>query len=98
MAAKTDKKYITSFLESDQAGIRDAYKTMKWPFIAFVRSSCTQLDDIYLEDVYHESFLRMQQNILLGKLTTDNLSGSLLCYLEKSASMWPWRWCGSIRR
>lgn len=78
----TDKDFIASLYNSDQTGIKQAYIMMKKPFIAFVRSHCTQLSHGYLEDVYHEAFIRMQQNILLGKLTADNLVGTLTGYLQ----------------
>ena len=77
-----DAHYISALLKSKQSDIADAYKAMKKPFIAFVRSHCNQLESAYLEDVYHEAFIRLQQNILQGKLTADNLVGTLTGYLQ----------------
>lgn len=78
----SDTHYISALFASKQSVIAEAYKVMKKPFIAFVRSHCSQLDSDYYEDVYHEAFIRMQQNILQGKLTSDNLVGTLTGYLQ----------------
>ncbi len=65
----TDKQYIQAFLESEQRGIRKAYMQMKKPFLAFLHFRFSGLQDTDLEDAYHEAFLRLQQNILKGRLT-----------------------------
>lgn len=77
-----DSFYIEAIYSSKQEAIAEAYKAMKQPFIAFVRSHCTMLQPFYSEDVYHEAFIRMQQNILQGKLTPNNLDGTLSGYLK----------------
>lgn len=78
---ETDKQYIRAFLSNDQRLIRRAYEELQRPFLAFIRSHTPIREDFEM-DAYQEAFIRMQQNILYGRLTEDNLSTSLLGYLE----------------
>ncbi len=78
----TDKEYIQAFYNSNQQGIRDAYVTFKKGFLKFIKYKCPQLSDIFYEDVYHEAFVAVQQNILGGKLSEDTLTSSLSSYLN----------------
>lgn len=78
----TDGEYIQSFLDNNQNGIREAYDGMKERFIHFISFRCQELDAKYREDVYHEAFILLQQNILKGVITYDKLTTSLLGYLE----------------
>lgn len=78
----TDRAYIQSFLDKNQKGIREAYYGMKKRFIHFISFRCKELDAKYREDVYHEAFVRLQENILKGIITDEKLTTSLLGYLE----------------
>ncbi len=78
----TDSQYIQAFLESEQRGIRKAYLQIKKPFLAFLRFRFSGLQETDLEDAYHEAFLRLQQNILKGRLTSENLTTTLQSYLH----------------
>lgn len=78
----TDSAYIQAFYTSNQQGIREAYDGMKERFIHFISFRCKELDDKYREDVYHEAFVQLQENILKGVITDDKLTTSLLGYLE----------------
>ncbi len=78
----TDSQYIQAFLDNQQEGIYKAYTQMKKPFLAFLHSHFSGLQDTDLEDAYHEAFLRLQQNILTGRLTNEKLYTTLQSYLH----------------
>lgn len=78
----TDKEYIQAFYNSNQKGIKEAYVTFKKGFINFIKFKCPQLSDIFYEDVYHDAFMAVQQNILAGKINESMLTSSLSSYLN----------------
>lgn len=78
----TDKEYIQAFYNSNQLGIREAYVTFKKDFLSFIKFKCPLLSDIFYEDVYHDAFMAVQQNILAGKICEDTLTSSLSSYLN----------------
>ena len=55
---------------------------MKERFIHFISFKCQELNEKYREDVYHEAFMLLQQNILQGVISVDTLTTTLLAYLE----------------
>ena len=77
----TDIETIQAFLANDQQGIREAYYAWRMPFFQTVQIR-TGLDEDYLDDAYQEAVIRLQQHILTGRLTTNNLQRSLLAYLK----------------
>lgn len=78
----TDKEYIQAFYNSNQDGIKEAYVAFKKGFINFIKFKCPQLPDIFYEDVYHDAFMAVQQNILAGKIKESMLTSSLSSYLN----------------
>lgn len=78
----TDKGIIQAFLDNDQNGIRQAYYAWRVPFEHAIYAR-TRLDMEYMDDAYHEAFVRLQQHILTGRLTTDNIHSSLLAYMKE---------------
>lgn len=78
----TDKEIIQSFIDNDQYGIREAYYAWRVPFEQSVAYR-THLDDELMDDAYQESFIRLQQHILTGRLTVDNIEKSLLAYIKE---------------
>ena len=77
----TDQEIIQAFIDNNQSGIRWAYYAWQSPFWSSVKQR-TNLDEDYREDAYQEAFIRLQQHILTGRLTSDNLSCSVLAYLK----------------
>lgn len=77
----TDKEIIQAFLTNNQKGIREVYMAWRTPFWESI-SYKTQIDEDYREDAYHEAMLRLQEHILSGRLTAENLTGSVLGYLK----------------
>ena len=78
----TDTEIIQAFLTNNQQGIRRAYDAWQSSF----RSSIlfrTHLDEDYIEDAYQEAMIRLQQHILTGRITAENLRASLLTYLTE---------------
>ena len=78
----TDKEIIQSFIDNDQYGIREAYYAWRVPFEQSVAYR-THLDDELMDDAYQEAFIRLQQHILTGRLTEDNIEKSLLAYIKE---------------
>lgn len=78
----SDIEIISAFLADDQRAIGEAYMAWREPFRLAVTSR-THLDELYLDDAYHEAFIRLQQHILTGRLTPDNLQHSLLAYIKE---------------
>ena len=78
----TDKEIIKSFLDNNQHGIREAYYAWRVPFEQSVTYR-THLDDELMDDAYQEAFIRLQQHILTGRLTVDNIEKSLLAYIKE---------------
>lgn len=78
----TDKEIIQSFLDNNQHGIREAYYAWRIPFEQSVAYR-THLDDELMDDAYQEAFIRLQQHILTGRLTVDNIEKSLLAYIKE---------------
>lgn len=78
----TDKEIIQSFIDNDQYGIREAYYAWRVPFEQSVTYR-THLDDELMDDAYQEAFIRLQQHILTGRLTVDNIEKSLLAYIKE---------------
>lgn len=78
----TDKEIIQSFIDNDQYGIREAYYAWRVPFEQSVAYR-THLDDELMDDAYQEAFIRLQQHILTGRLTVDNIEKSLLAYIKE---------------
>ena len=77
----TDIEIIRAFEANDQEGIREAYYAWRMPFFQTIQIR-TGLDEDYLDDAYQEAVIRLQQHILTGRLTADNLQRSLLAYLK----------------
>ncbi len=77
----TDTEIIQAFLTNNQQGIRRAYDAWQSSFRLSVLSR-TGLDEDYVEDAYQESVIRLQQHILTGRITAENLRASLLTYLK----------------
>lgn len=77
----TDREIIQAFIDNNQSGIRWAYYAWQSPFWISVKQ-CTNLDEDYREDAYQEAFIRLQQHILTGRLTSENLTCSVLAYLK----------------
>ena len=77
----TDTEIIQAFLTNNQQGIRRAYDAWQSSFRLSVLSR-TGLDEDYIEDAYQESVIRLQQHILTGRITAENLRASLLTYLK----------------
>lgn len=73
--------YIRAFIDGDQKVIKEAYTIMKKPFVSFVAFKFPELGSYY-EDVYHESFILLQENILKGVISTNLLTTTLLAYTE----------------
>ena len=78
----TDQEIIQAFLTNNQAALREAYNTWKKPFEDSVKYR-SNLDADYMEDAYQEAFIRLQQHILTGRLTSENLTCSVLAYLKE---------------
>lgn len=78
----TDQEIIQAFLTNNQTVLREAYNAWKKPFEDSVAYR-THLDVDFLEDAYQEAFVRLQQHILTGRLTAENLKNSLLAYLKE---------------
>jgi len=78
----TDNEIIQAFLTNDQRGIREAYMAWREPFWASVHQR-TNLDELYRDDAYQEAFIRLQQHILTGRLTADNIQTAVLAYLKE---------------
>ena len=78
----TDKEIIQSFITNDQNGIREAYYAWRVPFEHSIRFR-THLDPDYIDDAYQEAFIRLQQHILTGRLTEQNIQSSLLAYIKE---------------
>ena len=77
-----DTEIIQAFLTNDQRGIRQAYEAWQAPFRSAILHR-TNLDEDYLDDAYQEAVIRLQQHILTGRITVDNLNHSLLAYLKE---------------
>jgi DNA-directed RNA polymerase specialized sigma24 family protein len=77
-----DAEIIQAFLTNDQRGIRQAYEAWQAPFRSAVLYR-TNLDEDYLDDAYQEAVIRLQQHILTGRISADNLNHSLLAYLKE---------------
>ena len=77
----TDIEIIKAFETNDQKGIREAYYAWRTPFFQAIQTR-TRLDEDYLDDAYQEAIIRLQQHILTGRLTRNNLQRSLLAYLK----------------
>lgn len=78
----TDKEIIQSFIDNDQHGIREVYYAWRIPFEKSVTYR-THLDEELMDDAYQEAFIRLQQHILTGRLTVDNIEKSLLAYIKE---------------
>jgi len=78
----TDKEIIAAFRTSNQRVLRLAYYDMKDKFSSFIHKCCPSLDNTFVEDIYHSSLIELQQNVLCGKLTEDNLTSTLQTYLN----------------
>ena len=77
-----DTEIIQAFLTNDQRGIRHAYEAWRAPFRAAILHR-TRLDEDYLDDAYQDAMIRLQQHILTGRISADNLQHSLLAYLKE---------------
>ena len=78
----TDQEIIQAFLSNNQAALREAYYAWKKPFEDSVKHR-TNIDADYMPDAYQEAFIRLQQHILTGRLTSENLTCSVLAYLKE---------------
>lgn len=78
----TDKEIIQSFLDNNQNGIREVYYAWRVPFEQSVGMR-TQLASDYMDDAYQEAMIRLQQHILTGRMTQDNIQSSLLAYFKE---------------
>lgn len=78
----TDQEYIQAFASDDQKGMREAYFAMRDKFFAHICAHCTHFNTNYLEDAYVEAFLRLQTNVLSGRLTKETLTSSLQTYIN----------------
>ena len=59
-----DCAFIVSLQQSDQKGISRAYATLKAPFMKFLHATFRKLSTADKEDVYHDTFIRLQQSVL----------------------------------
>lgn len=78
----TDQEIIQAFLSNNQAALREAYYAWKKPFEDSVKHR-TNIDADYMPDAYQEAFIRLQQHIMTGRLTSENLTCSVLAYLKE---------------
>ncbi len=81
MKNNKDKNYIEAFRTNNQRLIREMYESFKPYFINYIVSS-TSITRDSVEDIYQESVIRLQQNILNDRLTDDKLDVSLSTYLN----------------
>lgn len=78
-----DCTFIVALQQSDQQGTGKAYSAMKEPFMRFLKQEFPDLCMDDKKDIYHDTFIRLQQNVLQGRLTPDNLNCSLQQYVNK---------------
>lgn len=78
----TDQDIIIAFRTSNQHVLSQSYYDMKGKFFSFIRKTCTTIDERSIEDIYHTALIELQQNILYGRLTENNLTCSLQTYLN----------------
>lgn len=76
----TDKEYIKRFTVNDQSAMAGFYDRTYPGFAAYFRNRYKKSED-YAKDLFHDSYMTMYDNILCGKLTPTNLTGSLSRYL-----------------
>ena len=82
MPTPVEIKYINAFFDNNQRILSEVYFALKEPFMKYISSRFSGISD-YAEDIYQESFIRLQQNILHYRLTTESLTTPLQIYLQR---------------
>lgn len=75
-----DSDIIDGFLRNDERVITDFYTEFKFRFCAFFRAKFSK-DEDYVNDLYQDVCAVFWNNVQTGKLTTSNLTSSILTYL-----------------